>query len=267
MEHYDSTSTIQCPYEPLHKISQPLLSDPTASAPPRIISSVERSRPPVYSPELSALLLSPYARPLGRTTLKPSHLHDPPTLPSRADPSSGDARLFGPLSKRREVNTRWRYFSYQWKRVYPPIEVSVEYRGKQETPSQKDAVVDPPIPGVGMQTAGLLEELKTLAGPVSERPPSPRRIDPIYDTHTRSTTAERPVLPTRYLRRRYRELLGRLPILSYVPGSNSDGHATGKYAVSLAANALPQRIQHKTAHSSEVDAVDLAWFQHGNKNP
>jgi hypothetical protein len=112
-----------------------------------------------------------------------------------------------------------------------------------------------------------LEELKTLAGPVSERPPSPRRIDPIYDTHTPSTTAERRVVMNRYLRRRYRELLGRLPILSYVPGSKSNGRATGKYEVSLAANALSQRVQHETVHASELDAVDLAWFQHGNKNP
>lgn len=220
----------------------------------------------MYSPELTALLLSPYARPSGKV-LKPSHFRDPPTLPSRADPSSEDARLFGPLSKRREVNIRWRYFSYQSKRVYPPLEVSVERQGTQGASSQKDAVVDPRIRGVGMQTAGLLEELKTLGGAVSERPPAPRRIDPAYNPS--STITERRMLPNRYLRRRYRELLGRIPILSYVPGKpgvNPNGHATGKYEVSLATNALSQRVQHERAHSLEVDAVDLAWFERGNTN-
>jgi hypothetical protein len=118
-----------------------------------------------------------------------------------------------------------------------------------------------------MQTAGLLEELKTLAGAVSERPPAPRRIDPAYNPSPIIT--ERRMLPNRYLRRRYRELLGRIPILSYVPGKpgvNPNGHATGKYEVSLATNALSQRVQHERARSLEVDAVDLAWFERGNMN-
>jgi hypothetical protein len=223
----------------------------------------------VYSPELTALLLSPYSRPAGKA-LKPAHLLNPPTLPPRADPSSEDARLFGPFSKRRKVNIHWRYFSRHWKRVYPPIELSVEHQGMQEAAPQEDPVVDLRIRGVGLQTAGLLEELKSLAGPVSKRPPAPRRIHPVYHPPTHSTVDEQRVLPNRYLRRRYRELLDRIPILTYLPGrqgTNSDGPATGKYVVSLAPNALSQHIQPETAHSSEVDAVDLAWFQHGNKNP
>ncbi|KAI0307672.1 hypothetical protein B0F90DRAFT_1620741 [Multifurca ochricompacta] len=246
----------------------PLLSSPAALVPPRIIPSVERSRPPVYSPELAALLSSPYTRPSGKA-VKLSHLRETPTLPSRAYPSSDDARLFGSLSKRREVNIRWRYFSYQWKRLYPPIEVSVKCQGQEETSSQEAAVISARIRGVGMQTAGLLEELKTLAGAVSEGPPIPRRTDPIYRPHTSPAATHRRVLPNRYLRRRYRDLLSRIPTLtySYVPGepkTGSDGHPMGKYEVSLTPNALSRRVQHETAHSPEMDTVDLAWFERGN---
>jgi hypothetical protein len=248
----------------------PLLSDPTVPLPARIISSVERSRPPVYSPELAALLLSPHSRSSGRA-LRPSHLHQPPALPSRADPASEDARLYGPFSKRRQVNIRWRYFSHHWKRVYPPIEISVKHEETQNTASQEGFAPNTEMRGVGLEGAGLLEELKMLAGEVSKRPISPRRINPVYQSKSSSIATDRGPLPNRYLRRRYRELLGRVPILtrSNVPGNSkttSAPNAKGKYVVSLAANALSPRVQHEVAHSSEVDAVDLAWLLRGKSD-
>ena len=226
---------------------------------------MERSRPPICGPELTALLLSPYARPSGKAP-KPSHLLSPPTLPPRATPSSKDARLFGPLSKRRDVNIRWRYFSCQWKRLYPPLEVSVKQQGTQEISSQEDALLDARIRGVGMQTAGQLDEVKSLAGPASEKPPVPRRIDQIYLPCTHTPAADRRSLPNRFLRRRYRELLGRIPVLTYtyVPGesvTSSNGYPTGQYEVSLARTALSPYVRQETVHSQELDAVDLAWFE------
>ncbi len=219
----------------------------------------------MYSPELAALLLSPYSRSSGKAS-KPAHLHHPPTLPSRADPSSEDARLFGPLSKRRQVNIHWRYFSHQWRRINPPLEISVKQQEALKVPSQEGFAPDAGIRGVGLQGAGLLEELKTLAG-VPKRPTDPRRIDPVYRSESPSTTA-RGSSPNRYLRRRYRELLGRIPILtlSRTPGNlptASNGHPTGKYEVSLVANALSPHVRHEAVHSSELDAADLAWFLHG----
>ena len=215
------------------------------------------------------MLLSPHSRSSGKA-LKPSHLREPATLPSRADPTSDDARLFGPLSKRREVNIRWRYFSHHWKRICPPIEISVKHQETQKTPPQEGFAPGAGIRGVGLQGAGLLEELKMLAGAVSKKPITPRRIDSVYRSKSPSITTNRGLSPNRYLRRRYRELLGRIPILthSHVPGNPttataSNGHPTGKYEVTLAANALSLRVQHEAAHSSEVDAVDLAWFLRG----
>jgi hypothetical protein len=228
----------------------------------------------VYSPELAALLLSPHSRSSGKA-LKAPYLHEPPTLPSRADPTSEDARLFGPLSKRRQVNIRWRYFSHHWKRIYPPIEISVKDQDTQKTPSQEGLAPDAGTRGVGLQGAGLLEELKMLAGVVSKRPIAPRRLDSVYRSRSPSTTiaTDRGSAPNRYLRRRYRELLGRIPILthSHVPGNlttttTSNGRPTDKYKVSLAANALSLRVQQEAAHSSEVDAVDLAWFLRGKSD-
>jgi hypothetical protein len=231
---------------------------------------VERSRPPAYGPELTALLLSPFTRPSGKTP-KSSHLPSPPTLPPRANPSSENARLFGPFSKRREVNIRWRYFTNQWKRLYPPLEVSVKQQGTRETSSQEDAILDAKIRSVGMQTAGLLDEVKSLAGPASEKPPAPRRTDQIYLPHIHTSAADRRSLPNRFLRRRYRELLGRIPVLtySYVPAesvTNSNDNPTGKYDVSLAPTALSLYVRQETVHSQELDAVDLAWFERENRS-
>jgi len=228
----------------------------------------------VYGPELKALLLSPYTRPTGKNP-KTSDLLSPPTLPPRADPSSEDARLFGPFSKRREVNIRWRYFSHHWKRLYPPLEVSVIQQGAPETSSQEDALVGARIRGVGLQTAGLLDELKSLAGPAFERPPAPRRTDPIYLPQTPPSTADRRSLPTRFLRRRYRELLGRIPVLtySYVPGDCGESvitpndNPTGRYQVSLPRTALSQYVRQEKVHSRELDAVDLAWFEREYGSP
>ena len=185
-------------------------------------------------------------------------------MPSRADPTSEDARLYGPFSKRRQVNIRWRYFSHHWKRLYPPIEISHQ---ETHTPSQEGFAPDAEKRGVGLQGAGLLEELKMLAGDVSQRPITPRRINPVYRPESPPNTTNRGALPNRYLRRRYRELLGRIPILtrSNVPGGQktaTEANAIGKYKVSLAANALSPRVQHEVVHSSEVDAVDLAWLLH-----
>ena len=231
---------------------------------------MERSRPPVYGPELEALLISPYTRPSGKNP-KLSHLLSPPTLPPRASPSSEDARLFGPFSKRREVNIRWRYFSHHWKRLYPPLEVSVKQQGTQETSSQEDALLGARIRGVGLQTAGQLDEVKSLAGPASEKPPAPRRIDPIYLPHTHPSAADRRSQPNRFLRRRYRELLGRIPVLTYtyVPDksvTNSNNYPMGKYEVSLTRTALSPYVRQETVHSQELDAVDLAWFERENES-
>lgn len=141
----------------------------------------------------------------------------------------------------------------------------MKQKGTQETSSQEDALLGARIRGVGMETTGLLDQVKSLAGPASEKPPAPRRIDQIYLPHTHPSAAGRRTPPNRFLRRRYRELLGRIPVLTYtyVPRksvTSSNDYPTGKYEVSLARTAISEYVRQEIAHSHELDAVDLAWF-------
>jgi hypothetical protein len=145
---------------------QPLLSDPNAPLPPPIIKGKPDSRPPVYSPELSALLLSAHSRTtksLPKTALTTSR------LPARADPLSDEARLLGPLSKRREVNLRWRFFTDEWKKVIPPLQLTCKEalstgKGVQE-PSSTESLARLGLRPVGMQGLGVLEHVEHLARP------------------------------------------------------------------------------------------------------
>ncbi|KAJ7932578.1 hypothetical protein B0H13DRAFT_2307719 [Mycena leptocephala] len=75
------------------ELMEPLLTDPTAPVPPRIIPAVESSRPPVYSKELLVLLASSASR-VGRVPSK-AFVDSPPKLPARANPNSEEARLLG----------------------------------------------------------------------------------------------------------------------------------------------------------------------------
>ncbi len=50
----------------------------------------------------------------------------PPTLPARATPSSEDARLLGPFSRRRLVNERRRFFKQEMSRLLPPLRIRTE---------------------------------------------------------------------------------------------------------------------------------------------
>ncbi|KAJ7630762.1 hypothetical protein FB45DRAFT_545811 [Roridomyces roridus] len=191
------------------ELLEPLLHDPTAAKPPRIIPAVESSRPPVYSKELKALLTSG----VSRTTkaLSEPQLAFPPTLPSRADPSSDQARLLGPLSKRRQVNIRWRYFTAESKKVWLPLQVVVG-----DSTSQREDVREAGIRALPMQGLHVHEDVESIAAP------SPHI--------------------SRWVRRRYRSLLDHLPILTY----NS---VRGKYTVSSSPNRLGQEATVKVDSS------------------
>jgi len=248
------------------EIMKPLLSDPNAPIPPRIIHSVEKSRPPVYSPEMKALLTSGHARttkPLARKSLD-----FPPTLPTRADPVSDDAQLLGPLSKRREVNIRWRYFANEWKKVYPPLQVVANDPSDGVRDSVDDAdLMRAGIRGFGMQGRGVFENISSVAGPL--RMPNAltkkaRQNATIVPEVTEPTTSRPPRHPSRWLRRRYQELLGRLPVLTY---SRYVANSKGNYSVSLSRNALAPSLYLTPARSPELKSVDdRQWLALARKN-
>ncbi|ESK98066.1 dna repair protein rad5 [Moniliophthora roreri MCA 2997] len=230
------------------EIMQPLLIDPSKPIPSPIIKSVPKSRPPVYSKELTVLHTSVYSR---RTKVLPlQHLSFPPTLSPRAEPSSEEARTLGPLSKRREVNTRWRYFVQEWKKIYPPLDVIVRDATNGSESSSRAAVSQANIRDVGFQGQHLLEEIEALVGPSYHSRPAPRRGE-------ESTPSGRERLP-RWLRRRYQALLARLPALVY---THNPSKSTGKYSVELSTNAISNRTRDQPCRQPELDTENLAWYQ------
>ncbi|KAG5635066.1 hypothetical protein H0H81_012547 [Sphagnurus paluster] len=241
------------------EIIEPILSDSNAQIPAPIIPSVKKSQPPVYSPELQTLLTSSDSRRTKPLSLK--SLAFPPTLPSRANPASEDARLLGPFSKRREVNTRWRYFSKEWKKVRPPLQVVLTNTISEETQfaTSSDEVVRAGIRGIGMQGRGVFEDIKAIVGPVI----TPKRLTRRERHGDGNATCPKTTRhPSRWLRRRFQELLGRTPVLAYSRHTDKDGLIYGKYSVSLPENALAPSLRFDSSRIPEVyTSADQQWLQ------
>jgi hypothetical protein len=210
-------------------------------------------------------------------------MEHPPTLPSKVDPMSEEARIFGRLSKRREVNIRWRYFTSQWKKTLPPLELTATL--EQSTSPDDDTLISMRREKFLLHDANLLQEVRALAGsPI--KPPMPRRqrlaleaLSPPAESSrcTPSATSfpessAAPVIPpspkllpapTRFMRRRYRELLAKIPILTPYT-SHSKGQAPDvRYDVSLdSATALRNDIRSE-ARLPDADETDFAWIAFG----
>jgi hypothetical protein len=246
----------------LFSLTKPILSDPTAPSSSRIISAEEKSRQPSYSPQLKALLTSG----LSRTTkaLQPQALTFPPKLPLRADPCSEEASLLGPLSKRREANIRWRYFVREWKKVLPPLQASVKIHDVIHNGTTKEDVRRAGIRGFGMQGLGVFEEIETLIGPpwIPKTPCFHGEQEMREKTGGDSTSQSlrSPRHPSRWLRRRYQELLGRMPVLHY-SGRTRSGSGCGRYSVLLSDRAITPSRRYSADRIAEVDSVDLAWLE------
>ncbi|KAF9270033.1 hypothetical protein L218DRAFT_952227 [Marasmius fiardii PR-910] len=230
------------------ELIEPLLTDLNATSPPPIISRVPKSRPPVYSKELAALLTSEFSRPAG--SLRQKHLVFPPNLPAHADPSSEEARFYGPCSKRREVNARWRYFTRVQKSVYPPLIISK--RPSEETePSSQD------VSGATVQGSNIFEAMEAIVGiPYPNRQLTRRERKATNGDTTDNTEAERRH-PSRWLRRRYQRLLGRTPVLNH---RHHYERLTGNYKVELSVMSLLHGVP-PLVRQPEVDADSLVWYE------
>ena len=196
---------------------------------------------------LKALLTSAHSR----TTkpLKVANLVTPPILPARADPSSPDARIFGPFSKRREVNIRRRYFASEWKKVFPPIELQVRPDSLGKRQSAKKL-----IPGFGIRI-GVLADIEKTVATLKARPLPRRERSSEQDSSEVGIKAGH---PSRWLRRRYRSLLSRLPILLYNPSDNSE--QSGFFSVQQSELSLPP-YQRPIPYLPVVDSTTLAWLE------
>lgn len=162
--------------------------------------------------------------------------------------------LLGPLSKRREYNIRWRFFKSEWKKVYPPLHVSL-----QHPTYQSNTRIPPNHPlSFGFQNTVTLQELLALAGSPSTLPDPPskqRRLQQVQ--RTSDTNPLDGNLPLRWLRRRYQALLGRVPLLIHrsLPQDNSKR----TYDVQLADNAITASRPH-SSRLRVVDAKDVTWI-------
>lgn len=243
-----------------------MLSDPKAPTPPQIIPSVEKSRPPVYSPELKALLTSGHSRTTRPLSLK--LLSSPRTLPTRADPASDEARLLGPFSKRREVNIRWRHFANEWKKVYPPLQLVANDPSCGVYESVRNAdLLRAGIRGFGMQDKGVFEDVLSIAGPLrmpnnlTKKERQTANIVPVP-----ADPPHRARHPSRWIRRRFQELLGRLPVLTH---SRYGTNTSGSYSVSLPRSAIASSLRTTVARLSEMKSADdrnwLALARHGER--
>ena len=190
-----------------------------------------------------------------RTTkpLKADNLINPPTLPARADPSSPDARIFGPFSKRREVNIRRRYFASEWKKVFPPIELQVRPNSEGRKQSAKKL-----IPSFGMRV-GVFADIEKTVATLKARPLTRRERSSIQDrSDSASEAGIKAGHPSRWLRRRYRSLLNRLPMLLYNPSDNPE--KSGSFSVQQSELSLPP-YQRPIPYLPEVDSTTLAWLE------
>ncbi|KAI0963967.1 hypothetical protein AcW1_000901 [Taiwanofungus camphoratus] len=249
------------------ELINPLLSDPNTPLPERIIPTEEKSRPPVYSPELTALLTSGLAR--KTRPIEHRMLRSPPTLPERAGPTSVQARLLGSFSKRREVNIRWRYFTEQVKKVYPPLQVSIEEKtesGEVRQYTDRDRLVRAGVRCMGMQGEGIFEEVQALARPPAKTPARQAPEDTSEAESAESSHSVESHLRPRFLRRRFARLLGRLPVLTYshrsqANESENSGQSIGRYQVSLATNAIGYSLRRSPNRFPKVHPDDFAWIR------
>ena len=168
------------------------MEEAKSKAVPPLVPGIDRTRPPVYTDRLKAYLTSSLSHRTGKAP-KEKQLDWPPTLPERADPKSDEARLIGPLSKKREANIRWRYLRGLEKRLFPPFKA-------EEVDKLEKLVIEPG--DLRRNGTDVKLQLSPEAGQEVGRK-KPKHITP------------------RFMQRRYQEILNSGPILTEVKEGTS----------------------------------------------
>lgn len=231
-------------------LSQPILLESRLlrTNSPRIIPAVEKSHPPVITPALEALLTNSASR--TTSALDRRRLEVPSTWPARADPISEQSRFLGPLSKRREVNIRWRYHTEEWKKILPPLQTEIQNRGRQSVLGSITGHI-PTVPfKFGLQTTTTMEDIIAMASPRRSTPTS--RDGTGASAHLSNTA---PARSARWLRRRYRQLLDDIPLFRQEYSQNKGKNI---YQVSLSDHAMnPTSI---SVRSPSIDSDNASWL-------
>ncbi|KIM47836.1 hypothetical protein M413DRAFT_61799 [Hebeloma cylindrosporum] len=222
------------------------LIDPGSPVPAPIIPSLGQSRPPVYSPQLKALLSHPSSK--RNKVFRAEDFSNPRTLPPRADAKSEEARIFGRFSKRREVNIRWHFYRDELKKVFPPLEVDMV----ENAINKQEGEILPRT--LSMSDHGVLREAENLVGNIFSRPPFTRRELRTSGDIGLSRFATGKGHPSRWIRRRYRTLLAQLPHLTYCTGKDDS------FMVTTSPFALLDPHRH-TRQIPDADSVTMAWLE------
>jgi hypothetical protein len=104
---------------------------------------------------------------------------------------------------------------------------------------------------------GIFADIENTVATLKARPLPRRERSSEQDRSEIGTKAGH---PSRWLRRRYRSLLNRLPILVYNPSVNPE--QSGSFSVQQSELSLPP-YQRPIPYLPEVDSTTLAWLEGG----
>lgn len=129
--------------------------------------------------------------------------------------------------------------------------------------SDKNYTARTGVRGIGLQGGGVLEEAQSLAGPAWKPLTTPRRARRGTGSHTLKEGPFSSALSTRWLRKRYQILLGRVPILTYSSKQkNGDNHGpTSRYEVTLPPSAISPSTRYGADRLPPIDDGSLSWIQ------
>lgn len=162
----------------------------------------------------------------------------------------------------------WRYFTKEWKKVYPPLQVKVRDGGpSSETaaPSAREEdLARVRVRPVGLQDWGVVEALRELAGTEWREPAltqRQRRAMLERGENPPPVSPQSPLIP-RFIRRRHLHLMGRLPELIYtykteMSQDTASATRSGRYNVSLPV----QMTKHHIDRPIHVGESGLAWIR------
>ncbi|CAE6454087.1 unnamed protein product [Rhizoctonia solani] len=252
------------------------------------------TRPPPFPPALKALLASPLAR------MKPGSKNQPdePVALSLALDKRG---WLGKLPERRERNLWWNWWREEPAKTLVPTEIeviepnlntsstsSLESTDLVENSDDQSAKTSTPLrlrqlglPIVSTQDSGLLRRAEEYSRS-HVIPKDPRRYTKrTVGSPDQILEATMTVPPqSRFMRRRYRELLSKMPILSFKPTSSSQaphigisGSAShdqnprlvspvppGKFSVSMSPHAATLGPRSRTTYSI-MTQEDRQWIE------
>ncbi|CAE6412726.1 unnamed protein product [Rhizoctonia solani] len=254
------------------------------------------TRPPPFPPALKALLSSPLARTKSGLKLQP----DEPSALSLAIDKRG---WLGKLPERRERNLWWNWWREEPTKTLVPTEIVVEPSPGNVNTLSSDATG--PENGSSTTSSKASLRLRQLGLPVAKTQES----DLIHrvEEYSRSYTLPKPprrstgrasdsqdqglgagmVVPpqSRFMRRRYRELLSKMPLLAFKPASSSGAPSVvtsdlqpqeqgtpskpsvppGKFSVSISPLATTLGPRNRTTYSL-MPQEDRQWIERARES-